>query len=160
MGSIGGSSCKTTSMKYAMALVPVEVVCFLPKTEPVHLPIYLPYTSLWWRSTGHWHRRKVFYCCGYGQWLLVSSGIRGGAWKTGIIRPRQKAAVESDAYGGPKCISTICSNDDEAKNIMGQNSQITWFETFRIKNYCWWCVTVWEHIQAASRLFQNSPGYP
>ena len=47
MGSIGGSSCKTTSIKCAMARVTVEAMCVLPKTEPGHPPIYLPQTSLW-----------------------------------------------------------------------------------------------------------------
>ena len=46
MGSIGGSICKTTPVKSDMELVPVESVCVLPKTEPGHLPIFLPHTLL------------------------------------------------------------------------------------------------------------------
>ena len=63
---------------------------------------------------------------------MASSGRRGGAIKTGIILPRQKATVESDAYGGPKCSSNICGNEDESKNGMGKTSQRTWFEIFCI----------------------------
>ena len=51
---------------------------------------------------------------------MASSDRIGGARKTGIIHLGLKAAVESDAYGGPKCMSDIFSNDDEAKNIMGR----------------------------------------
>ena len=160
MGSIGGSSCKTTSIKCAIAQVPVEDVCVIPKTEPGHLPIYLPHTSLWWRITGHLHRTKVFYCCGHGQWVLASIVRRGGARNTDILHPGWKLAVKSDAYGRPKWSSNICSNYDEATNVMGHTIQRTWFENFRIKNYCRWCVTVWEHSLSAPSLLQNSPVCP
>ena len=46
MGRTGGSSFKTISRKYFMAQVPVETVCVLSKTEPVHLAICLPHTSM------------------------------------------------------------------------------------------------------------------
>ena len=41
--------------------------------------------------------------------------------------------MESDAYGGPKCVSIICSNDDEATYGMGTTSQRTWFDFFASK---------------------------
>ena len=96
------SSGKTTSRKCSMAWVPVDTVCVLPEIEPGHSPIRLPHTYLWWWGAGHWHRRKTFYCSGYGQWVLASSGRRGGARKTGIIYPLWKEMVETDTYGGPK----------------------------------------------------------
>ena len=157
---MGGSICKTTSIKCTMARVPVEVVYVLPKIEPGHLPISLPHTYMWWHSTVHRHRSKVFHCCGHGKWVLESSGRRGGMIKTGILCPVRKAVVEGYAYGGYKCGSNISSNDDEATDRMVQTIQGTWFEKCLIKNYCWQCVTVWTHIQLASRLFQNSPGCP
>ena len=46
MGGTGGSSGKTTSRKRTMALLQVEAVCVLPKTEPGHLLIRLSHTSL------------------------------------------------------------------------------------------------------------------
>ena len=52
----------------------------------------------------------------------MSSGRRGGAQKIGIIRPIQKAAMESDAYGIPKCGPNICSNYDESKNVRGHTN--------------------------------------
>ena len=48
---------------------------------------------------------------------MASSGRRRGAQNTGILQPGHKAVVESDAYGGPKCSSKICSNDDEATTV-------------------------------------------
>ena len=42
MGSIGGSSCKTTSIKCAMARVPVETACVLPKLNQVTRPFIFP----------------------------------------------------------------------------------------------------------------------
>ena len=65
----------------------------------------------------HQHIGKVFYCCGNIQWVLTNSGGRGGAQKTGIIHPGRKVSVEIDAYEDPKFISTICSNDNEAKKM-------------------------------------------
>ena len=127
-----------------MEQVLVKAMCVLPKTEPGHLPIYLPHNSLWLCSTGHQHRSKLFSWCGYGQWLLASSGRRGGAWKTGIPHPRYKSAVESDSYGGPKHSSNIFSNEDEATNVMGFNSQITWFEKCCIK-IIFDCVLLYGH---------------
>ena len=44
---------------------------------------------------------------------MTSSGIRGGTIKTGILHTGRKEAVERDAYGGPKCGSKLCSNDDD-----------------------------------------------
>ena len=44
MGRISGSSCQTSSRKYGMSRVPVEAVCVIPKTEPVHSAIRLPIT--------------------------------------------------------------------------------------------------------------------
>ena len=38
---------------------------------------------------------------------MESIGRRVGTLKTGILHPKQKAAVESDSYGGPKCGSNI-----------------------------------------------------
>ena len=72
----------------------------------------------------------MFHLCGYGKWVSESSGRRGGALNNGILHPRHKAAVESDAYGGPKCGSNICRNDDEATDGMGHTSEIMWFENF------------------------------
>ena len=46
MGSTGGSSGKTTSIKCAIAQVPVEAVCVIPKTEPFYLAIHIPHNSL------------------------------------------------------------------------------------------------------------------
>ena len=42
MGGTGGYSCKTTSVKRAMASVPVEGVCVLPKPNQVTCPFYFP----------------------------------------------------------------------------------------------------------------------
>ena len=42
--------------------------------------------------------------------------------------------VEIDSYGGPKCRSKICNNDDEATNVMGHTIQITWVEKCCLKN--------------------------
>ena len=42
MGRICGSSCKTISRKCAMAVVIVEAMCVLPKTEPGQSPIHRP----------------------------------------------------------------------------------------------------------------------
>ena len=53
MGSIDGSRFKTTSVKCAMARVPVEAVCVLPKTEPDHSPIKLTHTLLLLCSAGY-----------------------------------------------------------------------------------------------------------
>ena len=133
MGSICGYICKTTPRKCIMERVPVEVVCVRPKTELGHPTIYLPHTSMWWRSTGNRHRSKVFYCCRRGYRVLASRGIRGGTRKTGILHPGRKAEVEGDAYGGPKWGSNIFSNDDEATYLMGQTSQRTWFENIASK---------------------------
>ena len=160
MGSIGGSICKTTSIKCAMEQIPVEAVFLLLKTELGHPLIYLPHTLMWWRITGHRNTSKLFYCCGHIQWLLESSGRRGCAQKTGIIHPGRKSAVESDSYGGPKFSFNICINDDEATNGMGHTSQIMWFEKCFINNYFWLCVTVWSHIRTASSLLNNSPVLP
>ena len=46
MGSTGGSNGKKSSIKCAMARVPVKDFFVLPKTEPGHPPIHLPHTSL------------------------------------------------------------------------------------------------------------------
>ena len=115
MGSTCGSRC-------TMSLVTVEAVGVLPKTEPGHSLIWRPQTFLWWWSTGHQHRSKVFYRYGNGKWLLESSGGGGGTRKTVILHPRWKSTVESDAYGGPKFSSNISRNDDEAKHGMGHSS--------------------------------------
>ena len=50
-----------------------------------------------------------------------------------ILHPGRKSEVESDAYGSPKCSSSICENDDEATNEMGHNIQRTWFEKIKSK---------------------------
>ena len=46
MRSTGVSSWENTSEKRAMAQVPVEAVYVLSKTEPGHLPIFIPHTLL------------------------------------------------------------------------------------------------------------------
>ena len=46
MGKIGGSSFKTRSRQLAMARVPVEDVCIIPKTERGHSSIHLPHTLM------------------------------------------------------------------------------------------------------------------
>ena len=46
MESIGSSSGKITPVKHDMAQVPGEAVCVIPKTEPGHYPIHLPYILL------------------------------------------------------------------------------------------------------------------
>ena len=63
--------------------------------------------------------KKIIYCIGNGDWVLSNNAGGVQMWKTGIIHPGQKVAVEIDAYGGPKYRSNICSNDDEATNGMG-----------------------------------------
>ena len=42
MGSIGDSSCKTSSIKYAMEQVPVDAVYFLPKLKQATHPFTSP----------------------------------------------------------------------------------------------------------------------
>ena len=116
MGSTGGFRWKPTSRKCAMARVPLEAVCVLPKIEPGQSPICIPHTLMWWFSTGHRHIRRIFYCCDHGQWVLERSGGRIFAWKTDIIHPRLKVAVERDNYGGHKRSSNICNNKDEDTN--------------------------------------------
>ena len=64
---------------------------------------------------------------------MESSGVRGGALKTGIINPGRKALVESDAYWVTKFRYNICINDDEAKKVMGHTRKRTWIEMFCIK---------------------------
>ena len=86
MRSAGGSSYKTTPGKCAITRVPVEDVCVLQKTEPGQSTICIPHTLLLLCGTGNRRIRKVFYCCEYGQWVLASSGRRGGTIKTGIIQ--------------------------------------------------------------------------
>ena len=118
MGVTGGYRYKTTPLKFAMERVLGKAMCVRTKTEPGHFPICLPYNSLWWCQAVHWHISRVFYCCGYGQWVLASSGRRVGAINTDILHPWWKLSVESDAYGGPKCSSNISGNDYEATNGM------------------------------------------
>ena len=67
-------------------------------------------------------QKQIFNCRVYGQWVLESSGRRGGKIKTRILQNWRKETVESDAYGFPKFIYNICSNDDEATNGMVHNS--------------------------------------
>ena len=58
------------------------------------------------------------------------------AQKTVNLHPGREAALESDAYGGPKFSSNICINYYEATSGMVHTSQITWCEKCCIKNYC------------------------
>ena len=64
---------------------------------------------------------------------MESSVRRGGLRKTGILHPGQKSVVESDAYGGPKCGSKICINDNEATYGMRYTSQRMWFKNVASK---------------------------
>ena len=72
MRSTGGSSCKTTPGKFAMARVPLEVICVLPKLEPGQLPICLNHTSLWWCGEGHIDTEEKYF---------IAVDMDSGYWK-------------------------------------------------------------------------------
>ena len=50
---------------------------------------------------------------------IGKNGGRGGAINNSILHPIWNFSVESDAYGGPKFSSNICSSDDDEINGMG-----------------------------------------
>ena len=63
-----------------------------------------------------------------GYWQLVVE--EEAQERLSFFAPDEKKAVESDAYGGPKFSSNICSNDNEATQRMGQTSPKTRFKNF------------------------------
>ena len=88
-------------------------------SSPTHLPS--PYLAVMTQYRTLTQKQSILLLC---IWTVVmaSSGIIGGAQKTGILHPVQKYVVESDANGGPKCSPNICRNEGEAKKWMVNTS--------------------------------------
>ena len=81
---------KTTPGECSMALVSVEDVCVIYKTESGHTHVWIPYTFMQWCVLGNWYTKKLFHFSWHGQWLLSGSSVRKGTIKAGIFTPYGK----------------------------------------------------------------------
>ena len=87
MGETGSYILKTTAGEFFVEFLLVEDFFFLQKTEPGHMPIFLPYTFLSLCISAILYSGKIFHFSLYRKWFFEGGDLIGGTIKDETIKP-------------------------------------------------------------------------
>ena len=111
MGSIGGSRCKTTSRKFAMARVPVGDVCFLPKLNQVTRQFAFPITIcddlVQAINSEEKYFIAVYMDSGYWQVLEEEEARKILALFTPYVKRQRKVIPMGTLNAAPMCVAMM-----------------------------------------------------